>query len=81
MTEETTIAATQLRTIIERIDRLEADKEAVMADIKEVYQEAKGNGFDTKTIRKVVKLLKMDRAKRAEDEALLDLYLSALGEA
>ena len=81
MTEETTIAATQLRTIIERIDRLETDKEAVATDMKEVYQEAKGNGFDTKTIRKVVKLLKMDRAKRAEDEALLDLYLSALGEA
>lgn len=81
MTDETNIGGAQLRTIIERIDRLETDKEAVMADMKEVYQEAKGNGFDTKTIRKVVKLLKMDRAKRAEDEALLDLYLSALGEA
>ena len=81
MTDETIIGGAKLRTIIERIDRLETDKEAVMADMKEVYQEAKGNGFDTKTIRKVVKLLKMDRAKRAEDEALLDLYLSALGEA
>lgn len=81
MTDPTNIGGAQLRTIIERIDRLETDKEAVMADMKEVYNEAKGNGFDTKTIRKVVKLLKMDRAKRAEDEALLDLYLSALGEA
>lgn len=81
MTDPANIGGAQLRTIIERIDRLETDKEAVMADMKDVYQEAKGNGFDTKTIRKVVKLLKMDRAKRAEDEALLDLYLSALGEA
>jgi uncharacterized protein (UPF0335 family) len=75
------VAATQLRTIIERIDRLETDKEAVAADIKEVYNEAKGNGFDTKTIRKVVRLLKTDRAKRSEEAALLDLYLSAIGEA
>ena len=71
----------QLKAIIERIDRLEADKEAVMADMKEVYSEAKGNGFDTKTIRKVVRLLKQDRAKRAEDAAMLDLYLTAKGEA
>jgi uncharacterized protein (UPF0335 family) len=71
----------QLKAIIERIDRLEADKESVATDIKEVYHEAKGNGFDVKTIRKVVRLLKQDRAKRAEDAAMLDLYLTAIGEA
>ncbi len=71
----------QLKAIIERIDRLEADKEIVGLDIKEVYHEAKGNGFDVKTIRKVVRLLKQDRAKRAEDAAMLDLYLTAIGEA
>ncbi len=71
----------QLKAIIERIDRLEADKEAVATDIKEVYHEAKGNGFDVRTIRKVVRLLKQDRAKRAEDAAMLDLYLTAIGEA
>jgi uncharacterized protein (UPF0335 family) len=71
----------QLRTIIERIERLEEVKAAVMEDLKEVYAEAKGNGFDTKTLRKVVRIRKQDRAKRQEEEALLDLYLSAIGEA
>jgi uncharacterized protein (UPF0335 family) len=74
-----TTAQTQLKTIIERIERLEEDKAGVMADLKEVYAEAKGNGFDTKTLRKVVRLRKQDRAKRMEEEALLDLYLSAIG--
>ena len=69
-----------LRSIIERVNRLEEDKEAVMADMKEVYAEAKGNGFDTKIIKKVVRLLKMDRAKRQEEEALIDLYMAAAGE-
>ena len=73
-------AQTQLRTIVERIERLEEDKAGVMADLKEVFAEAKGNDFDTKTLRKVVRLRKQDRAKRMEEEALLDLYLSALGE-
>ncbi|HEX6859513.1 MAG TPA: DUF2312 domain-containing protein [Caulobacteraceae bacterium] len=72
-------AQTQLKTIIERIERLEEDKAGVMADLKEVFAEAKGNGFDTKTLRKVVRLRKQDRAKRMEEEALLDLYLSAIG--
>ena len=71
----------QLKAIIERIERLEEDKAAVMSDLKEVYAEAKGNGFDTKTLRKVVRIRKQDRAKRQEEEALLDLYLSAIGEA
>ncbi len=70
----------QLKSIIERIERLEEDKSAVTADLKEVYAEAKGNGFDTKTLRKVVRIRKQDRAQRQEEEALLDLYLSAIGE-
>ena len=73
-------AQTQLKTILERIERLEEDKAAVMADLKEVYAEAKGNGYDVKTLRKVVRIRKMDRAKRQEEEALIDLYLSAIGE-
>lgn len=75
-----TTAQGQLKAILERIERLEEDKAAVMADLKEVYAEAKGNGFDTKIIRKVVRIRKQDRAKRQEEEAILDLYLSALGE-
>ncbi len=70
----------QLKAIVERIERLEEDKAAVTADLKEVFAEAKGNGFDTKTLRKVVRWRKQDRAKRQEEEALLDLYLSAIGE-
>ena len=73
-------AQTQLKTIIERIERLEEDKAGVMSDLKEVYAEAKGNGFDTKIMRKVIRIHKMDRAKRQEEEAILDLYLSAVGE-
>ena len=72
-------AQTQLKTIIERIERLEEDKAAIMADQKEVFAEAKGNGFDVKIIRKVIRLRKQDRAKRLEEEAILDLYLSAIG--
>ncbi|MBP7704165.1 MAG: DUF2312 domain-containing protein [Caulobacter sp.] len=71
----------QLKAILERIERLEEDKAAVMADLKEVYAEAKGNGFDVKIIRKVVAARKKDRAKRQEEEALLDLYMAAVGEA
>ena len=69
----------RLRTIIERIERLEEDKAAIMADMKEVYLEAKGEGFDVKIIRKVIRLRKQDTAKRQEEEAILDLYLSAIG--
>ena len=70
----------QLKSIVERIERLEEDKAGVMADLKEVYAEAKGTGFDTKIIRKVVRLRKQDRAKRQEEEAILDLYLTAIGD-
>ena len=72
-------AQTRLRTIIERIERLEEDKAAVATDIKEVFAEAKGEGYDVKVLRKVVRLRKQDKAKRLEEEALLDLYLSAIG--
>jgi uncharacterized protein (UPF0335 family) len=75
-----TTAQSQLKSIIERIERLEEDKAAVANDLKEVFAEAKGNGFDTKTLRKVVRYRKQDRAKRQEEEAIFDLYLSAIGE-
>lgn len=73
------IARDQLRSIVERIEKLEEEKAAIAGDIKEVYAEAKANGYDTKTLRQVVRLRKQDRAERQEAEALLDLYLSALG--
>ena len=69
----------QLKSVIERIERLEEDKAAISADLKEVYLEAKGNGFDVKIIRKVIRLRKQDTAKRQEEDALVDIYLSAIG--
>ena len=69
----------RLKTIIERIERLEEDKAAVMTDLKEVYAEAKGNGFDVKILRKIIRIRKQDSAQRQEEEALIDLYLSAIG--
>ncbi|MBA4801975.1 MULTISPECIES: DUF2312 domain-containing protein [Euryhalocaulis] len=70
----------RLRSFIQRIERLEADKAEVMADMKEVYAEAKSMGFDTKIMRQVVRLRKMDQQDRSEQEAVLDLYLHAVGE-
>lgn len=70
----------QLKSIIERIERLEAEKAEISEQIKEVKAEAKGNGFDVKIIGKVIRIRKMDRHKRLEEEAILDLYLSAIGE-
>jgi uncharacterized protein (UPF0335 family) len=69
----------KLKSLVERIERLEEDKAAVMSDLKEVYAEAKGEGFDTKILRKVVRLRKADTAKRQEEEALIELYVSAIG--
>ena len=69
----------QLRAIVERIERLEADKKVISADIGEVYAEAKANGFDTKILRKVISLRKKDAAEREEEESMLDVYLAALG--
>ncbi|MAJ92171.1 MAG: DUF2312 domain-containing protein [Rhodospirillaceae bacterium TMED63] len=79
MTEGGPIAQDRLSSFIERIERLEEEKTALMADIKEVYSEAKGTGFDVKTIRKVISLRKMEESDRQEAEFLLDTYLSALG--
>jgi uncharacterized protein (UPF0335 family) len=76
----TAMAQGRLRSIIERLERLEEDKKAVMADMKEVFSEAKGEGYDVKTLRKVIRLRKQDKAKRQEEEAILELYLSALGD-
>ena len=70
----------QLKSIIERIERLEQEKSEIAEQIKEVFAEAKGNGFDVKILRKVVRIRKQDRAKRLEEEAITDLYLSAMGE-
>lgn len=75
----TAVAAGQLKAIVERIERLEEEKKEIADQIKEVYAEAKGNGFDTKTLRKVVSLRKKDSEERQEEEAMLDLYLHALG--
>ena len=69
----------QLRSLVERIERVEEEKAALSADIREVYSEAKGLGFDAKVMRQVVRLRKLDRADRQEQEAILDLYLAALG--
>lgn len=72
-------AQTRLLSFIERIERLEEDKAGIMGDIKEVYDEAKGEGFDVKIIRKVVSIRKKDKVKREEEDAILDLYMSAIG--
>jgi uncharacterized protein (UPF0335 family) len=71
--------AQQLKSIIERIERLEEEKKTIADDIKEVYAEAKGNGFDIKVLRKVVSLRKQDTAERVEQETLIDIYLTAVG--
>lgn len=71
-------AAKQLITIVERIERLNEEKDALGADIREVFSEAKTNGFDTKILRRVIALRKMDTAARQEMEAVLELYMAAL---
>jgi uncharacterized protein (UPF0335 family) len=73
------VAQDQLRAFVERIERMEEEKKAIADDIKEIYAEAKGNGFDTKVLRQVIRIRKQDRAERLEQEAILDLYLAALG--
>lgn len=73
------IAADHLKSFIERIERLEEEKAAIAGDIKEVYAEAKGNGFDTKIMRQIVRLRKMEPNDRAEQEELLDVYMRAVG--
>lgn len=74
-----TVAAGQLRAFIERIERLEEEKSSISDDIKEIYSEMKGTGFDTTAVRTIVRLRKKDQAERQEEESILDLYKAALG--
>ena len=74
-----TVASGQLRAFIERIERLEEEKQTIADDIKEVFAEAKGTGFDTKAMRTIIRLRKKDANERQEEEAILDLYKAALG--
>ena len=73
------VAADRLRSFVQRIERLEEEKAALAGDIREVYSEAKSSGFDTKILRQVIRLRKLDQADRREQEELLDLYMAALG--
>ena len=79
MNTKSSFAQGQLKSIVERIERLEEEKKTIAADIKEVYAEAKGNGFDTKVLRKVISLRKKDAAELQEEEAMIEVYLAALG--
>ena len=74
-----TVAAGQLRAFIERIERLEEEKKTIADDIKEVFAEMKGTGFDTKAVRAIIRIRKQDQAERQEAESILELYMSALG--
>ena len=76
---DTSVARDQLRSIVERVERLEEEKKAIADDIRDVFAEAKANGFDVKTLRTVVRMRKIEASERQEQEAMLDLYLSALG--
>jgi len=73
-------SAGQLKSFVERIERLNDDRDAILADRKEVYAELKGSGFDPKIVRKLITIRRMDRAKRQEEEALLEMYANAVGE-
>jgi len=73
------ISAEQLRLFIERIERLEEEKKGIAEDIKDVFAEAKGNGYDVKTMRTIIKLRAMEKDSRDEQEALLETYKTALG--
>jgi uncharacterized protein (UPF0335 family) len=77
--DASSVAADQLKSFIERIERLEEEKAGLASDIKDVYAEAKGTGFDTKALRRIVALRKKDHAERQEEEAVLELYMQALG--
>lgn len=79
MDSKTAFAEGQLRSLVQRVERLEEEKKALAGDVKEVYAEAKSQGFDTKIMRKVVALRRKDPNERAEEETLIDLYLGALG--
>ena len=77
--DATHFAKDQLKAIVERIERLEEEKQAIADDIKDVYAEAKGNGYDVKALRKIIRLRKQDKHERAEEEAILETYMQALG--
>ena len=79
MDSKIAFAQGQLKSLVERIERLEEEKKAIAGDIREVYAEAKANGFDSKILRKVITIRKKDHAEREEEEALLSLYMNALG--
>ena len=74
------VAAGRLLSIIERLERLDGEKDDISADMKEVFAESKADGYDVKILRKVLRIRKQDKAKRQEEDAVLDLYLTALGE-
>lgn len=79
MTATTTLAREKLRALIERVERLEEEKKATGDDIKQVFAEAKSEGFDTKVLRRIIRLRKQDANERAEEDAVLDTYMHALG--
>lgn len=79
MTEDNTIAANQIRSIIERAERLNEDKQAIQDDLKELMAEAKANGFHVPSLRAIIRLRKLDPNTREENEAYLDLYKNAIG--
>ncbi len=76
---DSTFAREQLKAIVERVERLEEEKKAIADDIRDIFAEAKANGFDTKVLRQVIRLRKQDLAERQEQETVLDLYMHALG--
>ena len=76
---ESGVAAEELKQFVERIERLEEDKAAIAGDIKDVFAELKGRGFDAKAIRSILRIRKKDHAERQEEEAILELYMQALG--
>ncbi len=73
------VAVEQLKGIIARVERLEEEKANISADIREVFSEAKGNGFDTKAIKQIIRIRKLDASEREEQETILDTYMNALG--
>ena len=77
--QNTVVATGQLRSFIERIERLEEEKKTISDDIKEVYAELKGNGFDSKAVREIIRLRKKEYHERQEEEAMVQLYKDALG--
>ncbi|WAP67202.1 DUF2312 domain-containing protein [Jiella pelagia] len=79
MSDVNGIAQDQLKSFVDRIERLEEEKKTISDDIRDVYAEARGNGFDTKVLRRVIALRKQDANERQEQESILDLYLQALG--